>query len=125
MPPFNRVATIVVAVAHLVVVTLRVISHEDVPPDEAAKYETATRDVATLAAAVRAYRAAEGRWPPALDALVPTFVDSSLRDPWGGKYGYVVTNDRAEVWCLGRDGQPGRGVGPDLDIWEFLEPGEQ
>lgn len=116
---------LVVAAAFIAAIVLRVISHEDVPPEELAKHDRARLDVARLVAGAHAYRAAEGRWPPDLGALKPRWVDTPLLDPWGGRYGYRVVNERAEVWCLGRDGRSGPGVGPDLDIWTFLEPNDR
>lgn len=80
----------------------------------------ARADLAVLANAVKAYYAEHGRYPdPAggLDALVPEYLEQTIRDPWGGAYQYELPGEEHafDVICWGADGRSG-GDGADADL---------
>ncbi|MFN7975987.1 MAG: type II secretion system protein GspG [Acidobacteriota bacterium] len=87
-----------------------------------------------IAKAIESYYFKAGSYPPNLDVLVPAYMETMPRDPWGARYSYGVTNEKNEVldppgtaakgymlaW-FGRDRIPG-GTNDDSDV--FIVNGE-
>jgi len=61
--------------------------------------------------AVKRYQLTNDDWPPSLDALKPTYLDHIPIDPFDGKpLRYVVEDDIANVYSIGKDGVDDEGV---------------
>jgi general secretion pathway protein G len=89
---------------------------------ERANRNKARADIAVLAGAVDSYYLATGRQPDnreGLQVLVPEFVKSLPKDPWGNPYVYVQPGKNGvgtfDIISYGADGREG-GTGADADI---------
>jgi hypothetical protein len=70
----------------------------------------AQRDMAEMALALAAYRAAEGKYPPNLQLLVPRQLPKLPQDPWGtSAYRYQSTDDGFLLYSLGPNRQDDGG----------------
>ncbi|MEZ6004405.1 MAG: type II secretion system protein GspG [Planctomycetota bacterium] len=83
-------------------------------------------DLSALSNALQSYAMANGGdFPDSLEHLVErdangkSFLQQSVvpRDPWKNEYVYMPPegNREYELWCYGKDGQPG-GEGDDRDL---------
>lgn len=89
-----------------------------------AREQTARTNVATIAHAVRAFRAREGRLPESLRDLVEpdakgrSDLEELPLDPWGGEFG-LRADDAARSWEVFSAG-PDRSEGTEDDIGSRL-----
>jgi len=81
-------------------------------------------DLATIVAALEAFRDVHGTLPQALEPLVHPDGEghhflpagtAAIYDPWGHPYVYERTDGGYRLRCLGADGAPGGG-GADRDV---------
>jgi general secretion pathway protein G len=85
-----------------------------------AKRVKARADIATFVGAIDAYYGVNSRLPEnqeGLKVLVPGFIKTLPKDPWGHDYLYVQPGKSApyDIICYGADGREG-GTGADADI---------
>ncbi len=71
-------------------------------------------EVVRASVALRAFEADRGGLPPALEALVPDWIDSVPRD-WFGGGALRYDRQRRLIWSLGSDGRDDWGVGEGAD----------
>lgn len=57
--------------------------------------------------ALELYRGRRGKWPTALDRLIPRYLDQPPIDPWGRVILYEPAGRRYKLTCFGEDGLPG------------------
>jgi general secretion pathway protein G len=77
----------------------------------------ARADIAVIASQLKIFYANEGRYPTSAEgirALVPRYIESLPRDPWGQDYQYEVPGREGafDVISFGADGREG---GDDVD----------
>lgn len=112
----------------VVVVILAILATIVVPrimdrPDQA-RVIKAKQDIRAVEAALDLYRLDKFRYPSTdegLQALVPSYLDSLPKDPWGYEYYYMNPGQHAEydVYTLGADGaEGGEGVDTDIGNWQ-------
>ncbi len=81
-------------------------------PNIEQKYDTAAKDLRRLKSAVITFYCREGRFPSALDDLVPGIIEHLPKDPWGHKYiitslAWRVKGSGMDLLSKGGDGKRG------------------
>jgi len=61
----------------------------------------------TTGRALELYRGRRGKWPEALDRLIPRYLEQPPIDPWGRVILYEPEGRRYKLTCFGEDGLPG------------------
>ena len=74
-------------------------------------------DISKIQTQVQFYYLNERRLPRSMEDLVPTYLTSTPKDPWGAPYVHIRENRKHFIVSYGRDGMPGgRGVDRDIKV---------
>ena len=74
-----------------------------------AQIKTARLDISAISNAIDLYHVETGNWPDNLQQLVPKFVPSVRKDPWGNDYTFIRAGEGYEVYSYGPDKVQGGG----------------
>ena len=92
---------------------------------ERAKRNKARSDISTLAGAVDSYYLGNSKYPDnreGLQVLVPGYIPTLPKDPWGNAYAYFQPGQRGngtfDIISYGADGKEG-GTAGDADITNY------
>lgn len=91
------------------------------------RYEVEARKQAEIQAVKKVGRAVEvfhqkkKRYPENLDVLIPRYLPTRVKDPWGSAVFYKKSRNGYMIACFGKDGVPG-GMEENRDI--FIQNGQ-